>query len=649
MAQSKKLSAQVEGIKALRKLYEADFHEANPSKKVQEAFQSKVMKKEITFPKELGEKHPFDFESVEKVFKKTGIVSGAVNKYVDAIVGDFSVKVEDENGQAILDEFIKTTNFPTVIREWLIEAVSKGNGFMELDFEDAKAQVLNAKHIFIKRDKDGMIEKYNQFFGNVEKFSANKQEINPIDPERIAHLKINAIAGEPYAIGKIWPNERTIENIVLGEQALHKLIDRKAGAPIHVQVGQPGEFVDPAAVQEFKNLLQFMNTRTEWVTDGNVTITPLQIGDLGRGLFEALQHDIRMLAAGTEIPEVLFGSGQLNEGIALVQDKGFDRKIKSIRENAEAVLEENIFKPLLRNNFGEQEGRRALDFAVEFSWNLPDEEEINKRIEKISTLLGTQGISNVMRAFLELELAKLLDIEGAEDLLKKPADAQKEDAEAENGEPGDPERETEEESIRQPEVPGAKPNATAQSLTEKSSQEMTIEEFVNLQEFKGFTYTDYLIEILELLNKDKFDDLRALTQEDVTNGLFTEAEINDLRTILKEGFRQNQTIRDIEGRIIQDMQLRDRMMDGKIKMAALARANAIARTETVRVANKALVSLYNQNNIDRYRFLAALSDRTCPICEGLNGQVFPIKEAVAGANLPPMHTACRCSTVAIVE
>lgn len=608
---------------------------------LREAFKGEVFDKEVKFPRVLGVEHPFSFEDVEKVLKRTGIVSGAVNKFVDAIVGDFTIKAKSANVEAILLDFIKNTNFATTIREWLREAISKGNGFMELDLEGMKIRVLNANEMFVKRNKKGEIKGYNQFTGKMNLFSKDSKKLNEFDPDQIAHYQFNKIAGEAYGLGIIWPNERTIENLILKEQDLQKLIFRKANSPYHVKVGVKGEFTDPKAVDDVAALMTFMNNRTNWVTDANTEISVIQLSELGKSLMEALNHDVRMLSAGMEIPEVLFGSGQLNEGIALTQAEAFQRKGKSIQEEVESIIEEKIFRPLLLAN------DPKFDENVEFIWNLPGEDVINKRIEKISALLsGMTQISAPMRAALEIELARLFNIEGLDKILIKPQKA-KEQEEKQEGEEN-AEREEEEEEIPQPEVPGAKPNAN-QKLKMKSHADMTVKEFVNLKEFHGFTYSDYVVRILRLLTGDKFTALRAITNEDLENGLLSAGELTKLRLILKDGFRNNRTIRQIEGRISRDLTLRDRLKDGSVVVGAGFRANMIARTETVRLANRALLGLYTDNNITQYRFLAALSSRTCPKCEGLNSRVFDITEASEGVNLPPIHASCRCTTIGIVE
>ena len=625
---------------------------------MKEEFKGEVFDKPIKFPVELGAEHPFDFDVVEKIYKKVGLIAGAINKITDAIVGDFTIKVENENAQTILDSFIKESQFTNKIRPWIREAVLKGNGFMELDLKDKKnierIRVMNANNMYVKRNKKGKVLLYNQFTGDLNRFSITSRKFITFQPNQIAHLQINKIPNDPYGIGLVYPNMKLIDLMLGMEFDLHKLISRKAGAPIHVKVGIPEQSVNTADIDAFSNKLKFMNNRTEWVTDANTEMKTIDFTNIGQNLTDTLKHDFHLLIAGLEVPEVLLGSGQLNEGIAKVQLDGFQRKIQSIREEIEAVIEEKILKPILNSN--------KLDESIKFEWNLPSEEEINKRIEQVQKLLNTLGISENMKRALQLELAKLLDLEGLEDMLMQPEAGVDEEAEEISKElkkqpleeptevpPSKSGEAKKEGKIKQPEVPGAKPNAKAKhGLTESQTAKMTVREFVNIKEIAGFNYSDYLVRILQLLKIEKFEQLAALSDLDIQNGLLSSKEINKLRIILREGFRKNKTMNEIERDIKNGIDLKDRLRDGNVVAAATGRPNSIARTETVRMANKGLVRLYKENDIQEVRWLAALSDRTCARCEALNGQIFNINNLEVGTNQPPLHTSCRCSLLSVV-
>lgn len=652
---------------------------------IQEEFKGSVIDPEIKFPKDLGAQHPFDFEALEKVWKKVGIVNGIVNKLKNAIVGDFSVTVEDENVQAYLDSFIDETNFPSVLREWVKEALLKGNGFIELDLNNNNLRVLNANNMYVKRTKKGKIKEYNQWLGrSFKNMSRESNLLTTFSPNQIAHLKLNKMSNEAYGNGIIYPNERVISNIVRGEEDLHCLMKRKAGAPIHVQVGVEGENVNTQDIDDFSSKLQFMNNKTEWVTDANTKMSVLDFKGVTNNLTSTLDYDLQILSTSINIPVVLLGKANVPEGLAKVQDEDYMRFIKSIREEIESIVEEKIFKPLLLvNKFpgveaqGLNKNSIGTEMKIDFSWNLPGEDDINQRIEKLSALMGNFGISENMKRRIQLELAKLLDFEDAEKYLLEPEvgvdqiDKQREDAfrdaslekkiEKPTG-PNSPEAKKED-KIKQPEVPGAKPSAKAklhdlkvkntahmqgcgcgQQLTESQVKEMTIKEWVELKELDGFNYSDYLVRILKRLRTDKFETLSAITEQDFADGLLSTSQINKLRFILKQGFRKNRTMGEIQKEIDTNLSLKDRLQNGKIISAAGSRPLSIARTETVRLANLGLLDTYKENEIQQVRFLAALSERTCPQCEALNGNVFLINEA---SGLIPVHPMCRCTWVSV--
>ena len=54
---------------------------------------------------------------------------------------------------------------------------------------------------------------------------------------------------------------------------------------------------------------------------------------------------------------------------------------------------------------------------------------------------------------------------------------------------------------------------------------------------------------------------------------------------------------------------------------------------------------YEEVGIEKYQYVAALSERTCDTCGGLDGETFDVKDARPGDNYPPMHANCRCTTI----
>lgn len=84
-------------------------------------------------------------------------------------------------------------------------------------------------------------------------------------------------------------------------------------------------------------------------------------------------------------------------------------------------------------------------------------------------------------------------------------------------------------------------------------------------------------------------------------------------------------------------QLRERFGVGE------SAAERLIYTEGTYVMNEASMLPFEEMGYEEYTYDAIEDKRTCPICSGLNGQTFKIRDRVPGTNFPPMHTRCRCS------
>nr|WP_150959349.1 minor capsid protein [Aneurinibacillus sp. XH2] len=75
-------------------------------------------------------------------------------------------------------------------------------------------------------------------------------------------------------------------------------------------------------------------------------------------------------------------------------------------------------------------------------------------------------------------------------------------------------------------------------------------------------------------------------------------------------------------------------------------ASRLVRTEASHIQSEAAFDSYkNSGVVKKFEFVAALDERTCPICGGLDGHVFTFAEKETGVNIPPVHPNCRCTIV----
>lgn len=79
------------------------------------------------------------------------------------------------------------------------------------------------------------------------------------------------------------------------------------------------------------------------------------------------------------------------------------------------------------------------------------------------------------------------------------------------------------------------------------------------------------------------------------------------------------------------------------------RANTLVRTETAHIQTQASAQRYKDYGLTKYKFLADTDERTCGICESLDGKEFYYSEMQVGVNCPPMHPNDRCTIIPVVD
>ncbi|KST95833.1 minor capsid protein [Lactococcus lactis] len=90
-----------------------------------------------------------------------------------------------------------------------------------------------------------------------------------------------------------------------------------------------------------------------------------------------------------------------------------------------------------------------------------------------------------------------------------------------------------------------------------------------------------------------------------------------------------------------------RLMTEQGKLNATYNVQRLLVSETTRVQTAIQEESYKKADIDSYEYIAEPS--ACPICGGLNGKIFKLKDMSPGINAPNMHPFCRCSTAPHVD
>jgi SPP1 gp7 family putative phage head morphogenesis protein len=167
----------------------------------------------------------------------------------------------------------------------------------------------------------------------------------------------------------------------------------------------------------------------------------------------------------------------------------------------------------------------------------------------------------------------------------------------------------------------------------------------------GFSYSNIKSYIINAVARDVFKDLRADTKEEYQQGYLSKKQVSKLRGTMIQAFDEGKSINWItkelkDNSIITSLYELD--SDGQLieRLSADVRSYIVARTESTRLANLGNLDYYKSNGFDQVRFISAVSERTCPDCEALNGTIMSLSEA-AGAI--PLHVNCRCTTAPVTE
>lgn len=652
--------------------YKPSIYVDRASVNTKEEFKGEVETNKVKFPQELGEEHPFDFKQLEDLYKKFGFFAAVVDKYVDFIVGPgFYVDCKEARAKEIIENFMKDVNLDTVLRQWSKEALIKGNGFLEIGGDKKEGvkglKLLNANNMYVVRDNKGKILRYNQYRGGFKDFNMRdmlkqKKVIN-FDVNQIAHVPFNIIGDSAYGLGIGYPAMKFIDNWLSDDKELRTIMKRKANAPLHAKFGfisgDGSNKIIPkeADIQAFGKNLEIMSNKTEWVTDPLVELKVVDFGRFDQKIATSLENDLEMLIYAFQIPAVVLGKANVPEGLAKVQMEAFQRRIQSIQAELEKIIEEKIFKRVLNAN--------GFDVHVEFEWGTPSVMEVEGRMKLIADMMKSPTISPAMNNMLEDEMINLLSLDKDEWQKMKLEQEQKQEEERKRLE-----------TQSQPQVPGqnAKFPSPVQPKSKQPKQptpqekhhhnhnhdinESFFDELNDIQEWLGFNYKKYLKQILNVTSAYDFGQLKAVTEQQIKAGYFTDEQVTELKSILTNGFKKGIGMKEMAKLVDKKVKPKDLYQmnnASEIKIGASGlpilsksadkRAISIVRTEVTRLANQGAVEYYKLNDITQVQWVASYGPRTCPDCEALNGQIFKIDE------VPdiPYHTMCRCTLTPVVE
>ena len=110
-------------------------------------------------------------------------------------------------------------------------------------------------------------------------------------------------------------------------------------------------------------------------------------------------------------------------------------------------------------------------------------------------------------------------------------------------------------------------------------------------------------------------------------------------------------MRDVRNAIIRGDNYAKLVKDMRERFTGTSKHNAyrLIYTEGTFIVNESSMQAFIEMGYTHYKYSAVMDEKTCDICGGLHGQVFPIAERMPGFNFPACHPWCRCSFEIVTE
>lgn len=137
---------------------------------------------------------------------------------------------------------------------------------------------------------------------------------------------------------------------------------------------------------------------------------------------------------------------------------------------------------------------------------------------------------------------------------------------------------------------------------------------------------DFIVNYNLVLAADVHRELSDGIKRTILSGIATGKGVDDI-------------VRDL-GRVIENKES-FRNAGSKVFSRAQYRMEMIARTEVLRAHNQGRIKFYQQVGVQKLEWMAVEDERMCPVCGGLDGQVFDIDKF---PNIPA-HPLCRCQSL----
>ena len=185
----------------------------------------------------------------------------------------------------------------------------------------------------------------------------------------------------------------------------------------------------------------------------------------------------------------------------------------------------------------------------------------------------------------------------------------------------------------------------------------TLEKDYTISEWVQNQIDEYREYIVRTTENDKFTALAANSVQEVRQGYLTNEQVGRLRQTMKNAFLTHKTINQLSYSIQKNVGITDlkvkvapaKNVEGEVirgsydaVLPAVYRASMIAKTESVRLTNNARLEMFEDAGVNEAEWNAINDERTCEICQELDGTVYSSDEWYPDMIIEESHPGCRC-------
>ena len=286
-----------------------------------------------------------NYNLYQQLYKKIPVVKNSINNTTNfAMQSGFELEGSDTAVKAV-EEWIDKVNFNLHLSDLMTQLQIYGNAYYEItDINHPKFLPTSQMFVIVGIDGEmnGRIKEYRQII------DTDPNNTTSFNLDELVHFKWNVESGLPesgfYGFSDLKSATSVIRKLLNLQEDLGSVLNRHAEPLIHWIVGTQESPGTTSQITSFKGNLGDREKGGDLITsfgvEGKALASDLRLIQPD-GILKHLENQ---LIAAMQVPEIFIRGGETsNKATADVELQAFDRRVKALRKNVNALVEDFIF------------------------------------------------------------------------------------------------------------------------------------------------------------------------------------------------------------------------------------------------------------------------------------------------------------------